>query len=628
MCIPFLVLGQNDSLSALINDISENESYYTDLLLDLKEQPIQINYANKKDFMQLPLFSSEMADTVIAHREKYGPYTSKKQLRVMIDPELYDLLKPYLTTQDKGYHEMQLTHREIYQIEKNPDIESGKFKGNALNSYSRFKYQYNPAIDFGFITQKDPGESSLVDHLNFFAQYKSKGWHFILGNYYLRFGQGLTHSNPYGNQKSIYLSALFREPSSFGRPNLSSSESSGKFGLYLEKEFNNDISVFSFYSNSKRDAQLTDSVLTGITYDGYHRSENEIAARKYFSELNWGAGFKFNPLNSIQISGIINQYNFNRAIQRNAALIGENDFRRNYYGFSGAKLKQAAISYIIHFNHLKLSAEYSTSNMGKPGWTQSISFFKKDFKIGATYWELDKKFQSIDGRSFDDAGPFPQGVKGFFAGIQFKPTPNSTLSAYKKAEQKTWRSYFDPLPTANNEWLVQADFRINKTAFSTRLRHRVKEEFKEGQKGNQRLQREQNTIRLQLDYKPLKTVSARTRWEQVSVMNPGENGTLLFQDLKYFFSSSLSINTRYTFFKSASWASRIYEYEADLPGTFSNLALSGNGNKIYMLLKWQALPSLSLWFKWRYIVTNDFQKNGRYYKDLNRDIRGQIRFKL
>lgn len=620
--------GQTDSLLNLISDMSENETFYTDLLLELEEQPIQINYAGKEDFMQLPLISSAMADSIIAHREKYGFYTYIRQLRKIIDPHVYELLKPYLTTNDKGYNEMQVTHRDIFKIEKDPNIESGKYEGSALNSYTRIKYQYNPFINFGFISQKDPGEENFTDHISFYAHYKRDGWNVVAGNYYLQFALGLTHSNPYGNQKSTYLSAVFREPSSTVRPNISSSESSGKFGLFVEKKFSETITTFGFYSNSRRDAQLTENTLSGINYDGYHRSASEIAKRKYFAEENWGSGVKYNPLHWLHISAIINQYRFSEAIQNSADVVGENNLRRRYFNFSGDNLAQAAIGYVLNTGHLKLSGEYSSSDLGKAGWTQSAYFSKNRFKFGVQYWELDKNFQSIDGRSFDDSSPFPQGVKGFFGGIQFELTKNSTLSAYKKTEQRTWRAYFDPMPTAKSEWLTQWDWHLKKVSFTSRFRHRVNEEFLNGEQGSQRSEREQNNIRFQIDYKPVKTVTTRARWEHSIIENPNEKGSLFFQELNYLFSHTLSLSMRYTFFNTASWDSRIYEYERDLPGTFSNLALVDNGNKIYLLIKWRLYESISIWFKWRYIVQNDIFENGRYFKDINRDIRFQVHFRL
>ena len=47
--------GQTDSLSLLYGDFSENESVYNELILELRENPININSADKNDLMRIPL---------------------------------------------------------------------------------------------------------------------------------------------------------------------------------------------------------------------------------------------------------------------------------------------------------------------------------------------------------------------------------------------------------------------------------------------------------------------------------------------------------------------------------------------------------------------------------------------
>jgi hypothetical protein len=622
---PSGLLSQTDSLLNIINDLAEDETFYTELLLDLKEQPLNINFANKDDFLALPLITSEIADTIIGHRRLYGDYKYIRQLRKIIGPEIYDLVKPYLTASDKGYNNLHFIHRDIYKIEKIKEIENGTYRGNALNNYNRLKYQYNPNLNFGIVTQKDPGENSYTDHFSYVLNYKTRKWNIILGNFYLQFAEGLSHSNPYGNQKSTFIQAVFRETSSFARPNLTSAELSGKYGFFLQRDWDG-YSVFTFYSNAQRDAQTNGDYITGIKFDGLHRSESELSSKAKLREQNSGGGFKIDPTGFLTISGILNQYQFSDFISNSEGVIGENQKRRQYYSFSGKHLNQAGLHSVFKINYFRLSSEISSSDPGKPGWSQSLFYSNEAFKAGLKYWNLDKNFQTIDGRSFDTSTPFPNGLKGFFAGAQLRIARGSTIYAYKTAQQRTWRSYFDPMPTAKNEWLVQWDSKISNAGFTIRIRHKNGEEYKDSGMGSKLDEYTQNNYRLQVDYKVSGNIFTRTRWEHTLLANSPEQGTLFFQEFNYSYKPNITLSNRLTFFNTSSFTSRIYEFERDLPGTFSNIALFDNGHKFYSIINWEATEYLAVWLKLRYAVKTNTLPNGTYNKSLDRDIRFQLNY--
>lgn len=622
------LFSQTDSLSSIINDFAENETIYNELLLELTEQPVNINYADKDDFLSLPFITSELADSIIILRNAVGNFKSKRELRPLLGPDIYNLLKTYFTTAAKDYNRLQFTQRNIFKIENTAHINNRLYLGDPLNSYSRLKYQYNPFINIGMIAQKDPGEESYADHFNFALQYKRANWHVIMGNYNIQFAHGLSHSSPYGNQKSVYLNAVFREISARAKPDLSSSESSGKFGIFIQNTFKRRFSLFSFYSNAKRDVQFTDSYVSGIRYDGLHRTEKEMNSKEKLSEQNWGLGVEIEPRPSFKISLLVNQYHFSEAIEATTAVLGANQKRRQKFSFAGKQLSQASLYGLWKIYNLILSAELSASDLGSPGWTQAAFYSKKNYKIGLKYWYLDKKFQSIDGRSFDSTAPFPNGTKGFFGGTEVKFSDNSILYAYKKIEYKIWRTYFDPMPTASNEWLARWEYHFNTSLLSIQMRHKMSEDYKNGRNGYQLYENNQNLLRLQLNYKITPKMEGQTRWEHTQLENTPEQGTLTFQDINYKIYPDLHFSCRLTFFYTSSYNSRIYEYERDLPGAFSNSALFDNGHKFYSMLFWQASEKLAGWLKLRYILKAAYQANGKPEKLLSRDWRLQIRYRF
>lgn len=616
------LFSQSDSLLFIINDLSENDTYLDELILELKENPVNINTAMKDELMQLPLVNSAMADSILTLRAQKIKFKNKRQIRPALSEEIYEFIKDLITVSEKKTFKTKITQRTIYRVEAIPEIENGKFMGNAFYNYSRVVYQYNPDLKVGMIIQKDPGEQSYTDHLNIAAEYHKNNWHLIAGNYYLQFGMGLTHSNPYGKLKSVYIPAVFRESLITGRPNLSSSESSGKFGVFVQNNLLKSVSLFAFYSGFNRDVSLQDNAVTSLRFDGYHRSESELNSRERLFETNWGSGI-FYTFHLFRLGVFYNTYQFDPAFENTFSLLGDGQKRRQYFAFNGTRLAQAAVSIEGQVKNISLSAEYSHSFEAGTARAHSIFYNTPKLRLGLRLWNLDKDFQSVDGRSFDNSAAFPSGVQGYFSGIQYKISDAFSLSAYKQFEKETWRTYFDPMPASNKDWLAQLDWRGNKISGTLRFRNRTSEELNTNQE-NPRLETNRKSIRVQLTYSASKRVGLKTRLEHTFFERLTEKGTLIFQDITYRLQKSIALNARFSFFRTTSYNSRIYEYERDLPGSFSNIALFDNGSKMYFLIKWKINDQLSSYFKWRYVAKYRQLAGGRTVRDLTRDLRMQM----
>ena len=68
---------------------------------------------------------------------------------------------------------------------------------------------------------------------------------------------------------------------------MSSTENTGLFGICLNFNQIYGSNIYMFYSNIKRDAQFSTDLnyITGIDYDGYHRSDREIEKKDMIDDL-------------------------------------------------------------------------------------------------------------------------------------------------------------------------------------------------------------------------------------------------------------------------------------------------------------------------------------------------------
>jgi hypothetical protein len=105
-------------------------------------------------------------------------------------------------------------------------------------------------------------------------------------------------------------------------------------------------------------------------------------------------------------------------------------------------------------------------------------------------------------------------------------------------------------------------------------------------------------LRLDARWKPGPRLQAGTRVDlcRVNSGTPGtvEGGLMAVGDLGAEPVRGLKFRFRVLFFATDSYAARLYEMEADLPGTLTNAAVYGRGTRWYLLLIWSASDTFRL----------------------------------
>ena len=174
-----------------------------------------------------------------------------------------------------------------------------------------------------------------------------------------------------------------------------------------------------------------------------------------------------------------------------------------------------------------------------------------------------------------------------------------------------WRSYQNVLPTIKDEWLVQAQIGWQKRAALFRMRQKKEGRFI------------RNYYRLHYAQQAGKTLRLQTRIEYVTVQAPVEHGMYLFQDIRWSGLRRLRLSARFTAFSTASFKSALYEYENDLPGSFSNYVLYGRGRLWYVILRVQVVQNVTIWLKFRYLKRRDDYSAPRH---IQRNLRMGLRY--
>ena len=176
--------------------------------------------------------------------------------------------------------------------------------------------------------------------------------------------------------------------------------------------------------------------------------------------------------------------------------------------------------------------------------------------------------------------------------------------------------------------MLQGEYAWALTRILARFRYKRSENFISGLKRRQ--YRSQAILRLQAEVEVSPKFTLKTRWAYTNLDENNQQGAYIFQDFKYRLNKIFYFSTRITFFRTTSYDARLYEYESDLPGTFSNYALFGEGKKWYFLVYWKLYRFLELWFKLRYQQVDDLHPKEFGYTNtamaVTRMARVQLRF--
>jgi hypothetical protein len=147
------------------------------------------------------------------------------------------------------------------------------------------------------------------------------------------------------------------------------------------------------------------------------------------------------------------------------------------------------------------------------------------------------------------------------------------------------------------------------------------------------IENQQSTnIRLHCRYQVNRNLQLQSRAEFKIVNGDSTgkaNGFLLYQDIVYRFPRiPVQLSMRYLFYSTDDYASRIYAYESDVLYSYSIPALYDEGNRSYIMLRYDANKSLTLWVKWAQTLVDDVSTIGSGLDEIQGNIRSEIKLQV
>ncbi len=593
-------------------------------LEDLAANPINLNSAGIDDFLQIPGFNLKIATEVINYRKKKPFETKIELLKVKgIGKATYNRLSPYVTVGGASSRfkdmyrrpEYWLARRKIEYISRyqqelqaqegyaRPDT-SGGYLGSQGKYYQRLKMTSNH-LSINLTQEKDPGEELNgptgfdynSGHIALTENGKLKD--FVIGDYSLSFGQGLVlwTGGAFGKGREVVGTTGKNERGLRGY----SSAQETDFFRGVAATYGETVEVTGFYSNRKRTASVINGDTTRFpSSTGFHRTQNEIDRKNNIDQMTVGGRVRVNSRFGF-IGATAYRNEFSSYIAKGTAL-------SDNYDFEGKENSVLGIDYRGLIGSALVYGEWARSENGGSGGVLGMETslgYNTDFTMH--YRNYSRDFQSFLGDGFGESSSAPQNEEGFYVGLHHALNETFSLSTYVDQYRFPWprtgvnqaTEGFDVLG------LLEADFNSRLNAYVllrsetkgddyTVLNERGIEEVLLGE--NKR-----SSVRVQGEYQVIKQARLRSRVEFTRNKSAGEdweNGFLIYQDMRLQPTRKLQIDARVTLFDTQSFDTRVYQFENDLLYVLSNVVLSGQGQRSYVVIKYEALERLDIWLKY------------------------------
>ena len=611
-----VILSQTDTnyiiteeiLNELLEESQDEEisSDLYDLLEDLMQNPIDINTVGINELQRIPYIDFSVAEQILNHRNKYGLFFSASELYSIrgIPVDIVKKILPFVFVSEQAviakeenlFNDLSSNSKIYYRSRLKNDLQirkgfaENKFAGSKYNIYNRLQVRYDNNYQFGILTDKDAGEKYFNEFTSahFFAKDLGYFKNLVVGDYYLEFGQGLALWNAYGFSKGADAVYPVKKSERKIVPYTSSSENNFLRGAAGTIDLD-PLSVSLFYSRNKFDANIDEltNEITSTPLDGLHRTETEINKRKTGEETLIGGRIDFLKEDLFRIGILHYQSVFNHPFHPSSV-----------YDIEGDKFNYTSAAYDIFFSNINFFGE-TVYNGTSVASINNLQFsLDRNLQFVSSIRSYPRNYVNLHGFSFGERSGAVQNEFGIYNGLKWR-LPFGILNLYYDQFKFPYAGFDNPLPADGNEFFAELTSKpFSKVETKVRYKKERKELEYKIKDENSIAERNRENFRVEITYEISRSIRWKSRFEynifSVKDAKLNENGFLFFQDLRFVPAQNLNIYGRIVFFKTNSFNSAIYEYENDLTGVLTNIAMYGEGIRLYFLLRYKVLSYLAL----------------------------------
>ena len=655
-------LRKEQQMEELVESLvsSEDATAESSLLLDdlsyYVTHPIYLNKATEDELLRLNLFNFKQVRMIMDYREKYGRIITLKELSVIggFSDELLQKIEPFVRF-DQERDSLQkrkdnaINQSLLTRIKGSFPIAVGylstkdkppAYGGKPYSYFTRYRAEVGNWLEVGLTAENDAGEDFFrksnkycFDFLSGYLSWNGKNVirKVVLGDYHLRFGQGVNLWSGGGVSYASDLSSMMRSGEGI-RPYSSSDENQFFRGAAVQFDFE-PLKLSLFFSDKRKDANvetdtLGSSFITSFRLDGLHRTLPELADEKNVNERMAGVYSDFRFYN--WRFGILADW------QKFGLPVSKGDAPYKSKSFEGDVNFNLGIDYHLILNQVSFFGEIGLSQNLKPAVVNGMIWkAHPQFSISMLYRHYDPAFHSFNPGAFAE-GSGGRNEEGFYTAFEFYPLSKVKIGGQADLFYFPWMTYQTITPARAHAMAFQTEIALRPNLMIyLHARFVTKPQKTSGTTGvPEQWDESTSKWRLHADWKINDRIQLRSRLEYVAYRynDKKESGFLVFQDLIYTASSNLKSWLRLTLYNTDGYNSRVYSYENDLLYYFAIPEFHGKGVRSYLNLKWQPVRMLTFYLKAGYTLregaTSMGSGNDASPGNHRFDVRGQVYLKF
>ena len=452
----------------------------------------------------------------------------------------------------------------------------------------------------------------------------------IIGDYQMNFGQGLVMQSGMSFGKSSEVINI-QKSGNLIKAHTAAAENLFFRGTAIQIEPLKNLEFIAFYSSHKVDANIVDTLendelaFSSIQGTGMHRTASELLDKNVILQNHFGTHVNYNYK---QLNLGLSYYKTKIEGEYNKSI-----YPYNQFDFNGNTNQNYGLDYQFLYKNMNFFGEVGRSENGGIAHINGVMLgLDKSLSASLLYRDYAKDYQSEYANAFAERSS--QNEKGVYFGLEFTPNHKFKIKGYADNYEFPWLRFGVDAPTKGNDYLLQADYKINR---ATKMYVRYKSETKEEQLSESLaiIGKRKDNFRFHINYKEGDNWAFANRFETSSINlgNQQEMGYMLYQDVKYKpLFGKITFSSRYVLFNTPTYDSRIYAYENDVLYGYSIPAYYGKGIKIYLVAKCNIIRNLDFWLRIAQTTYTDREVLKSGWDEINgnkmTDLKLQLRYKF
>lgn len=594
------ISGQEVIESILDNSSDEQDLQQLGEDLDfLREHPINVAKPTYGDLIRIPFVSPLLAEAIIIFSDTVV-ITSVEQIRSvsLMTPVLFDRLLPFITVVHPVSESLSMIFlperfdsrtRIERRLQSTKEFMDNKFLGDEYSSYQRIKIK-NDNFEIAGLLEKDVGEIYDDGLVAGYIEVENISFvkNIVLGNYNISAGQGLVFAKNISSTKGSDAVGQTRKRGSIISPSVSTDEFRYFQGGASRIAFDS-YSVMGFYSMRNLPATV-DSLGTATSFytTGMYRTNNDLVKRNMLWEKVAGGkvDYMFDSKNTVSFTVMNVAY--------------DKFLKPSLFNLEGKRsISSGSVSWETSLFGFITFGESATNDGDRFSKTLGIVFpVSRTFALTYHHRSFTKGYVSPFARPFGERDNIGDGEIGNYLGIELQ---NSDVTINSYIDHYVLPSTVNGFGSVGKETFLHLAYSISRQFnLMFHVRNKVKSQT---EIHNLDDERNQTNYRIAHTYTVNRKLSLTHRFEIVNVSYmpsiQNEKGVLTFLECTYKDGrNGVSIKSRLVFFDTQSYDSRLYEYESDVAGNFSNPPLYGKGIRWYIVAGYEIFTDVRFSFKY------------------------------